>query len=70
MIKKINVEDKRMREICMIPKLGLGHLSRLSYSPAEMEKTEEATDSCEKTKICILDTPRFYSNRHADRNIK
>ena len=54
----------------MILKLGLDKLSRLFCSLPEMQKAEEGIDSCEKTKICILDTPHFYSNRHADRNIK
>ena len=54
----------------MILKLGLDQLSRLFCSLPEMQKAEEGIDSCEKTKICILDTPHFYSNRHADRNIK
>ena len=54
----------------MILDLGLDQLSRLLCSLAEMEKAEEGADSCEKTKICILDTPCFYSNRHADKNIK
>lgn len=44
---KLNAEDKRMKEIGMILKLGLQQLGRLFYLLAEMEKIEESIDPCE-----------------------